>query len=217
MPSSIVRSLPTSRSYLPPFRERASQLWKAIVHILSPPAIDADWVDSSVDEGVVLVVLDAIVAYESMFTKRTFRAIQRLLDRAEQCDVPIVFTQWNRFLPEATATPTAVDRKGYWTWYIPQGQNDLLRSHLRIPQKAKTVFVKHPNMLHEHPDLLPPKCRVVLCGCWTESCVVGTARSALDHDHAVTVVADACVGHEPNATMAMLAIQLAYGSVVASE
>jgi nicotinamidase-related amidase len=99
---------------------------------------------------------------------------------------------------------------------VPEGQNELLSSRLRVPASATTLDVRHPNLLHEHHDVFPQGGHVVLCGCWTESCVVGTARAALDADHDVTVVADACTGHEPNASFSMLTIQLAYGSVVRS-
>jgi hypothetical protein len=76
--------------------------------VCSPPVMASDW--TTLLPGATLVVLNAIVAYESLFTDRTYSAIQCLLDAAERDDVPIVFTRWCRLRPE---TPTsAIDRKG---------------------------------------------------------------------------------------------------------
>ena len=73
-----------------------------------------------------------------------------------------------------------------------------------------TTNALHSEQVRAHVGDRP----LVLCGMWSESCVVNTARAAADANHEVLVFSPCCAGHRPVCWLAMLKIQQLYGEVV---
>ena len=194
-------------SYLPRLRTRLAEVATTIRTVWNPPAFA--W-----PERAALVVLDPIEAYRGLYSAQAIANVQRLIDGAFAMGVPIVVSQWTRVRPVAPAQDDAIDRKGHWTFYIPSREQSALLRELRVPDGVQKVCVRHTNLFMERASWsVPAGCHLVLCGSWTESCVINTARAALDHGHGVTVVSNACAGHVPSALLALYSIQLAYGDV----
>ena len=118
-------------------------------------------------------------------------------------------SRWNRVRPADARD--AIAKKGHWTFYIPTQEQSEILSELHVPSSAQEVHVQHTNLfMHHDAWTVPDAAHLVVCGSWTESCVINTTRAALDLNHAVTVVANACAGHFPSALLALYSMQLAY-------
>ena len=193
-------------SYLPTLKMRLGEMASTIRTIWNPPAFA--WPKNS-----ALVILDAIEAYRPLFSTNTIAKIQTLIDAAEAMSIPIVMTQWVRVRPTTQASDS-IDHKGHWTFYIPSRSQALILKELRVPQNVQKVKVTYTNLFMQRDNWsVPNDAHLVICGSWTESCVINTTRAALDHGHDVTVVSNACGGHAPSSFLALYSIQLCYGQV----
>lgn len=210
--------------YLPSLWSRLVELFIAFVRVIDPPSLPPDW-----HRGSVLVVLDPIEAYDTLFARPTRRRICSLIREARENDVPVVVTRWDRYRPTTHDKMDAIDRKGHWSFYIARGTTYLLRSissALRSDANStssseynvQVVPVKHTNAFAnssfvEAFERLEGVDRVILAGSWTESCVINTARAALDRDKDVMVVKSACAGHQPTSFLSLITMQVHYGQV----
>ena len=195
-------------SYMPPLFMRVRELLRAVQRVWNPPPFGT-WQD-----GDVLIVCDPIEAYRSLFAPVTLRTVRTAVCTARDAGVPVVVTRWVR----DTATDLdAVDAKGHWSYYVPRGQSRVLPDALAGGVPDTLADVVHPNAFSNTGvrEVTAKARRVVLAGTWTESCVIQTARGALEHNLHVSVLADACVGHVGVAWWALLQIQLLLGEVVA--
>ena len=130
----------SSPSYLPSLgtrlREVASAalrawgLWRPRRFVAFPP-------------GAVLVVLDPIEAYRSLFSVHRLAMLARLVLHARLAGVPVVVTRWDRHRP-APGEGDAIDAKGHWSFYVPPGQSSLL---LNNDDKTAVVSMRHTNAL----------------------------------------------------------------------
>ena len=202
----LLEDASTDASYLPSLITRIGEMASTIRTVYNPPKFA--WT-----EGSALIILDAIEAYRPLFSAQTIANIQSLIDAAEAMKIPIVFTQWVR-VPPSTGLSDSIDKKGHWTFYIPSRSQAMILKELRVPRSAQKIKVAYTNlfMQREHWSV-PNNAHLVICGSWTESCVINTTRAALDHGHDITVVKNACGGHAPASFLALYSIQLCYGQV----
>lgn len=194
-------------SYLPPLGQRIKELWKSFHHVKNPPL--HKWVP-----GDVLVVLGAIEAYRCMYTSDQMTKLIMLIQDARDHEVPIVFTRCCR---TDNSRGDAVDQKGHWSEYVPPDQTHLFHE-IAVDEDDVVASVTHTNAL-THPRVrgLAEECqRLVLAGCWTESCVANTAHAACEFSHHASpvIVADATTGHSPVHTYTLVRLQLYCADIV---
>lgn len=170
-----------------------------------------------------LVVLDPIQAYEGLLDRATQARLVELIRWAQRRQMPIVLTRWTRTRPSAPADE--IDVKGHWSFYVPEGQTDVLDAVLWAASGAveegahnvQTVVQTRFTNAYANPqvaDALRNCTHVVLAGCWLESCVLNTARAALDRNVRVTVVRSCCGGHALARHHALVTLQAMYATVV---
>ena len=175
--------------YRPTLPQRISEAWAS----LRRPHEDHEFL-----KGDVLLVLDAIEAYADLYDDARIEAIRRAVQCANDRRVPVVFTRWTRTWDEQWKLGgDAVDRKGHWTFYVPNGKT-LVLEKLRDVAHAQ-CDVRFPNALTnaEVKAIVTESDRVVLAGGWVESCITSTAHSVLELDKDVVVLSNATVGHAP--------------------
>ena len=194
-------------SYLPSHWSRAREFLQAVYTVLFAPRIR--W-----PESYALVVCDPIVAYDSLMSSACKRNMSKLLRIASSHGATSVVTRWVRQRP--TSTPgDAIDAKGYWSFYVPANQS-AVATDVDVPYDTSVIPVTSPNA-YTNPtfcETVQDANTIVLAGVWTESCVLATARAALDRNQHVIVVRDAVSGHGLTAWFALVVVQMAYGSVV---
>lgn len=193
-------------SYLPSLRMRLGEMVSTIRTIWSPPPFM--WPENS-----ALIILDAIEAYRSLYSEQIIANMQTLIDAASKMALPIVMTRWVRVRP-GTEMSDSIDCKGHWAFYIPNRRQASILKELRVPDHVQKVSVVHTNLFMERDSWFVHRgSHLVICGGWTESCVINTTRAALDNNHRVTVVSNACGGHMPASLLALYSIEAAYGNV----
>jgi nicotinamidase-related amidase len=165
------------------------------------------------DSRVTLVVLDAIEAYQSLFTRDQIERLTDVLQWAYARDARVVFTQWVRKRPCEDQVTDHVDKKGHWTMFVPHDQSELLVTPGTDGSCVQTRFADafvHPDFVEAVGDAT----HIVLVGAWLESCVLHTARSAMARNMDVTVVRSACGGHTTCRPGALYTLQDMYATVV---
>ena len=190
--------------YLPSKWKRLKELKNAVTTLIHPPS--ATWQPDD-----ILIVCDAIFAYTSLFNADCINAVNNLIESAKTNNIEIVFTKWSR---TSRKLNDAIDTKGHWSDYVPGDQTDLLFSVHGI----HVVDVYHTNALcsPEVEKLLINKKRIILAGCWTESCILHTARAATEKADMLPsiIVKPATTGHFPMSFISLLTLQMLYADVV---
>ena len=190
--------------YLPGVWNRFLEVKALLIHIWSPPV-------GAFREGDVLMVLDAIRAYESLFDMRQRLSLERLVKTARGKGIPIVFTRWKRV---DKSRDDAVDAKGHWSDYVPLDETSLLV----VPEKediVADVFFTNAFSSDVVCEAIKDKRRLVLAGGWLESCVTDTARVSMQRDMDVSVVVkSATVGHSWMWYFSWVTLQMLYANVV---
>jgi len=161
----------------------------------------------------VLVLMDPIEAYQNLYNEKHIQNINKLIDAANKKDITVVFTQWIRVKPDNVVDE--IDRKGHWSCFVPNNQTNILKT-IKVDYNSTIVPVKHTNafMHTEFTDLLQDKKHIVLGGCWLESCIINTARAAIDRNCSVSVVSNCSTGHFPFNYISLFDIQMVYGNIV---
>lgn len=162
-------------------------------------------------ENTVLVVLDAIDEYAALFDAATRRNLSRLVARAADANVPIVFTSWARHDRSAA---DALDAAGHWSYYT-RGPSSLLCELLEFAE-GRTYPMRYPDALRSSAaDVIRSGQSVVVAGCWTESCVVHTARAVAFSGGRPVIVAPACASYSRVAGwLALLQAKMFYAQTV---
>lgn len=195
------------QTYLPSFRQRMKELWSAYRYVRAPPK--HEWYS-----GDVLIVLDAIEAYRSLYTKDIIDCLLMVIKDARDNQVPIVFTRWCR----TTKTKNdAIDRKGHWSEYVPAEQTELLKELTLIDRDTiADVFFTNALTHSVVMDLVKQSSRIVLAGGWTESCVIQTARASCEMSNLAptAILSDVMVGHALVHTMSLMQLQMYCANVV---
>lgn len=164
----------------------------------------------SIPEDSVILVLDLIRPYEYLWNPRKSTALWHLLAIARTRHCRVVFTRWVRTKTYPDDALTA--RGSHWTYQLPDRNSELLGGFYD-DAVDEIVDVTSTNAL-QHLSLKPTQ-PVILCGMWTESCVINTARAAVEDNHAVYVYRSACAGHFLIDWYALWAIQALYATVFA--
>lgn len=196
-----------TQSYLPSLWSRVREFLRAVYVVLFAPRIR--W-----PESFALVVCDPIEAYDSLMSPTCKHNISRLLQIASSNGATSVVTRWTR-QRLASTSGDAIDTKGYWSFYVPANQSAVVPD-VHVPSDTIVLPVTSPNA-YTNPkfcDTVRGASTIVLAGVWTESCVLATARAAIDNNQHVIVVRDAVSGHGLTSWFALVVIQMAYGSVV---
>jgi len=198
-------------TYLPPLTHRLAEWVRAAWRVFCTDGSAAECLRRLPAERTCVVILDAIQAYESLFSWRAQAALEDLATVARRRRIPVVATQWARTSRDAD---DGIDRIGHWSMYVPPGQTDVLpavaaaATHI-VPVRHTNAFVHEEfRQLVEHAEY------IVLAGSWTESCVVNTARAAVDAGKVVHVMRTGCAGHWPGSWLALVTMSLFYASTI---
>lgn len=181
-------------SYKPSFGKRIFDnlriLFELFVSKHEPVAIPKD---------TVVVVLDVIEPYRRLWDVVHAAHLCAMVNAARKNGHRVVFTRWarTRFLPA-----DAISRKpnAHWSHFVQESSLDADGKarflHPLLVQNGDAVIdAVHTNVL-AHKDLeLPSGAPLLLAGMWTESCVLNSARGAVEDDRDVFVYAPACAGH----------------------
>lgn len=193
-----------SAQYLPSVWSRVLELKTLFFHILAPPA-------GEFRDGDVLVVLDAIRAYATLFDDDQRVSLARLVQTARGKGIPVVFTRWKRV---DKSLRDAVDAKGHWSDYVSAQETDLLI----VPEREDVladVFFTNAFTSEAVCQAVRGRRRLVLAGGWLESCVTDTARVSMQRGMDVTVVVkSATVGHSWAWYYSWMQLQMLYADVV---
>tara|TARA_B100000945_G_scaffold318787_1_gene324401 strand:- start:1462 stop:2061 length:600 start_codon:yes stop_codon:yes gene_type:complete len=169
-------------------------------------------------ENSILVILDPITAYRNLYNKKDINNLCKLIINAKKKEIPIVLTRWIRTKPETASD--AIEKKGHWSFFVPNKYQtqiiDEIINETSDYQNVYTVNVKNTNafMSEKFKSQTEDKKHIIIAGCWTESCVLNTARSALDFNKQVSVVKNCCVGHFIKHHISLFTIQLLYGDIL---
>lgn len=173
-----------SDAYMPPWYRRLTDGVRSILWALFPPKYD-------LPPDAVVLVLDAIEPYRSLWTRYNDRCIRSLLRQARRTNRPIVFTRWER---TREWPRDVIAEKGHWTEFLPRRDSSFLPG--LVGDDDKVVPVVHANAFTNQAISEAVGTRpLVLAGMWTEACVVCTARAAAERNLRVHVAADCCSGH----------------------
>lgn len=190
--------------YLPSFENRCWELLKTLYILFNPPKLQLQTDD-------VVLVLDAIEAYRSMFTREKIENIRNLLLQAKETNTRVIFTRWSRFTP--LSVEDAVDVKKHWSNYIPN-QNEILVELAGLVDNEVSVVFPNAFTQRKVKELTKEAHRLVFAGGWTESCVYHTAHAGLEHNFQVALVSNACVGHFIQAFFTLISFQTVLGQVL---
>ena len=165
-----------------------------------------------IDESCVLIVFDAIKAYESMFSHQQLKALEETIDTARNYNCKIIFTQWIRYR-KSNEPEDEIDKKGHWSFFIPNNSSDIL---FTARPNEEVIRVTHTNaFVHEEfCNAIPENKTLMFVGGWAESCVINSVRHALDKNYKTVVIKDACMGHFGARHHAFYVMQLIYTKVV---
>lgn len=160
----------------------------------------------SIPDDSVLLVLDVVEPYKYLWSSRQTAALWQLIAVARSRKCRVVFTRWTR---TSTYPDDALTAKGsHWTYQLPNKDSALIEG---FRDQEEVVDVTATNAL-QHISLKPSQ-PLIICGMWTESCVINTARAAVEDNHAVYVCRTACAGHLLINCYALWAIQALYATV----
>ena len=184
--------------------KRIQELKETVTSVMYPP--NTTW--KSAD---VLIICDVIYAYKSLFNAECMHEIEKLIKSAKLNNIEIIFTKWSR---TSKILNDAIDIKGHWSDYVPYDQTNFIFSDAGI----HVVNVYHTNALRspEIQELIKNKNRIILAGCWTESCIIHTARAASEQVNMLPsiVVKPATTGHFPISYFSLITLQMLYADVV---
>ncbi len=166
-----------------------------------------------IDSSHVLIVMDAIKAYESMFSENQLIMLENTIKVARKANCKIIFTRWVRYRKTNYEEEDEIDKKGHWSFFIPQNGSELLFN----PEESDSVIdVCHTNIFL-HDDFcqqIDNSNTLIFTGGWAESCIINSVRHSVDKNYKTVVVQDACMGHFGARQHAFYVLQLIYTTVV---
>lgn len=114
--------------------------------------------------------------------------------------------------PVYSQTLDEIDKKGHWSFFVPQDGSDLLiepgKDDIVVDVRYTNAFAHSSFRKHVDPDQT-----LVFTGAWAESCIINTVRSALDRNMKTMVIKNACAGHAGAFHFAMFVLQSFYTTV----
>ena len=193
-------------SYLPPISKRATEIMQALKTIISPPSLEFENND-------VLIVLDVIEAYRHLFTERHISTLRNMIQTANEKDIPVLFTRWNR---TDKTNHDAIDRKGHWSDYTPSDETHLLKElqdlGTHVFQVKFTNAFTNTEFQNKIKEINPS--RAIIAGGWIESCVMATSKSCQENGIYPMIVTNCSVGHRGLALASLVSFQTITGDVV---
>lgn len=198
-------------SYLPPWTKRFLDSCRNFLSLLFPG--DEAF---ALPQDTVVVVLDVIEPYKSLWSIEKAAHLCAVVNAARRNGHRVVFTRWarTRFYP---ADAIARLPRPHWSHFVPHSSLDedgkTALMHPGLVEGGDTVLdAVHTNVLAHKGLDLPSGAPLLLTGMWTESCVLNSARAAVEEDRDVYVYAPACAGHLN--LLSLWAIQTLYAQVV---
>ncbi len=171
-------------------------------------------------ENTIILVLDPLEIYRNLFNKQNIDSITNLVLYAEKFKIPVVYTNWVR---TRGLVNDQMDRKGHWSEFVP-GYSSILSELPRVNNIIHTIHTdafatswdlkKKTNIDNELKRIIGNRKNIVICGSWTEACVLTTARSAAHKNLNPIVYKPGTVGHGRASSNAFLMIDKLYGYVV---
>lgn len=166
----------------------------------------------------VVVVLDVIEPYKSLWEKRHTNALRNMLRQMRGRGHQVIFTRWCRTAQHPLDRLTC-RRVQHWSYLLPPSALDAEgRSALLLPDLVQehdvVLDTVYTNLMAHKELILPASAPLLLCGMWTESCVVNTARAAAEGNREVYVYAPACSGHAGVQTFVLWVMQALYAEIV---
>lgn len=171
---------------------------------------------SILPQDTVVVVLDVIVPYSSLWGKSNSDELRNMLRQVRGRGHRVLFTRWCRTRQYPNDAIGAM-KNPHWSYFLPEAALDaegksalihpeLVECHDDVLDAVYTNILAHPSIN------LQARAPLLLCGMWTESCILNTARAATEDDREVFVYAPACAGHI--GWYALWTIQALYGRVI---
>ena len=174
------------------------------------------WLNS---ENSTILILDAIEIYSDLFKTNNINAINKLLDDAKLHNIPVVYTNWIR---RRNLINDQINKIGHWSEFVPE-QSKILHE---LPKPINTIYTIYTDAFAESWDkqnnkkienqlihLLGTRKNLIICGSWTEACVLNTARSAANKNINPVILKPGTVGHSSSAKNALISIDKLYGYV----
>lgn len=163
--------------------KRLAEIACAMRTISKPPEV-------KLEQGDVVVVLDALEGYRDLFDTSKIAAIYRLCRVAKDKGIPVIFSIWARDSPGEYND--ALDRKAHWSNYLKSGESQIL--HELVHMTDDIVYTAFTNAFMNEMFQLRVRnaARIVVAGSWTEACVAHTVQASVEHNKDAVVVVDAC-------------------------
>ena len=171
-------------------------------------------------ENTIILVLDPLEIYRNLFKKQNIDSITNLIKYAEKFKIPIVYTNWVR---TRDLVNDQINKKGHWSEFVPDYSSFLHE----LPNSINTIHTIHTDAFAKSWDLKHNKYiegkliniignrkNIVICGSWTEACVLTTARSAAHKNLNPIIYKPGTVGHGRASRNAFIMIDKLYGYVV---
>ena len=170
-------------------------------------------------ENSLVLVLDAIESYRNLFNNTNIQSINTLISNAELYSVPIVYTNWIR---TKNLLDDQINKIGHWSEFI-SNESTILKE---LPQNKRTMYTIYTDAFantwdkekktmkrNELINFIGNRKNIIICGSWTEACVLTTARSAAMKDLNPIILKPATVGHGKASKNSFILIDKLYGHV----
>lgn len=195
-----------NQSYMPPWHERLTSAIESLLWAMFPPK-------RTLPSDAVVLVLDAIEPYRSLWTSQNDRRLKALLASARAAGRPVVFTQWER---TREWPRDVISEKGHWSEFVKDRGAAILPG--LVKDEDRVVKVVHANAFtNETIGEVIGSHTLVIAGMWTEACVSCTARAAAERNVRVYVAADCCSGHMFAHRFALWTMQALYATVIRTQ
>ena len=191
-----------SDTYMPPWYQRLAEGMRSLLWAAFPPKRD-------LPPDAVVLVLDAIEPYRSLWTRRNDHCLRTLLREARRAGRPVIFTRWER---TREWPHDVIAEKGHWSEFLPSRDSAFLPG--LVADDDQVAPVVHANAFTNQAiaEAVGPR-PLVLAGMWTEACVACTARAAAERNVRVYVAADCCSGHSFAHLLALWTMQALFATV----
>lgn len=154
----------------------------------------------------VLLILDAVDIYSDILGTKTISNINKLVKYANDNKVPIMYTVWSR--TKQNRIDDYINYKNHWSYFIPERTHIIKEVMPPSGLHDCTIFntintdafmpgldSKNATAISPLHEIMGTRNTLVVCGTWTESCVINTVRSAAQLNKKVVVVKGSCASY----------------------